>query len=348
MWEFLSSDKAPWIIAILASAIGGLWALHKWRIEKKLEKFNKINVDLFNKDDKQVVLAAVSTLGIFKKSRSYETHVTDVLLSRLYTELDYDVTNAIAKTLIQDSNQGELIMIANGISDINRNFFTQHFALKQRIEDLNKELKKDPPDPDMDAAQIAQLTKEKKELLNRHRVLLWHKQVTADAYASTMRKAYLEKRKKEIRMYLYQNDFNYAYWAQFKATDCEISRSALSSSTLVDLTFCNVDIFQTYFDYAAFHRCKIENGVIRESSFKGCNFTDTIFKNIDFDSTDFYGCQFVNTKFIDCKNLLSADFEGSQADASTVLPANVYLKTKTDIETEKIKTSGELTIKEAL
>jgi hypothetical protein len=134
---FLNGADLVWIIGILTSIIAGLNAWKKYRYEEKLKFFKETNTNLF-KEEKEIVLAAISTLSIFKRDPNFENHTTNVLLSRLYTELDYDITNAICSALIQYSNREELLDISSEILDINRNFFVQEYPVKDMTSNLEK------------------------------------------------------------------------------------------------------------------------------------------------------------------------------------------------------------------
>ena len=117
MDSFFTGANLTWIIGILSSIAAGLSALSKFRYQNKLELFKETNINIF-KQEKEEVLAAISTMSLFKKDARFERHTTNVLLSRLYTELDYDITNAICSALIQYSNRRELLDISSEISSI--------------------------------------------------------------------------------------------------------------------------------------------------------------------------------------------------------------------------------------
>ena len=269
MWELLSSSSTPWVIVTISGIISAIWGFRKLQLEKKdekekllyqnrLEKFKETNENLF-KQNKQEVLAAIATLSIFKQDEDFEKNTIDVLLSRLYTELDYDIINSILSTLIQDSNKEELIYIAGGLQDINRNFFIQDTPMKQRIVDINKVIstlytsieKQNTPefsqlvadkkaDPEIFIRNKDEVEKkyndEFRQLFSYQKYRsIWHKQVTADAYAMFMRKAYLYNRKEGLEMSLYQNDFNYVYMAELGFEQVNISRSALSYATITEI-----------------------------------------------------------------------------------------------------------------
>ncbi len=137
MDSFFTGANLTWIIGIISSIAAGLSALSKFRYQNKLELFKETNVNIF-KQEKEEVLAAISTMSVFKKDSRFESHTTNVLLSRLYTELDYDITNAICSALIQYSNRRELLDISSEILNINRNFFVQTSPVNQMISDLDR------------------------------------------------------------------------------------------------------------------------------------------------------------------------------------------------------------------
>src|ERR1043165_4500281 len=137
MDSFFTGANLTWIIGIISSIAAGLSALSKFRYQNKLELFKETNVNIFKKE-KEEVLAAISTLSVFKKDPRFERHTTNVLLSRLYTKLDYDITNAICSALIQYSNRRELLDISSEILNINRNFFVQTEPVSQMISDLDR------------------------------------------------------------------------------------------------------------------------------------------------------------------------------------------------------------------
>ena len=137
MDSFFTGANLTWIIGIISSIAAGLSALSKFRYQNKLELFKETNVNIF-KQEKEEVLAAISTMSVFKKDSRFEKHTTNVLLSRLYTELDYDITNAICGALIQYSNRSELLDISSEVLNINRNFFVQTSPVNQMISDLDR------------------------------------------------------------------------------------------------------------------------------------------------------------------------------------------------------------------
>ncbi len=393
--QLLSGTNTPWIIGILTAAITGIFSLRKiryekreennklreekrmenekLRYEKRLEKFKETNESLF-KEKKQEVLAAIATLSIFKKDPEFEKNTIDVLLSRLYTELDYDIINSILTTLIQDSNRSELLYIAEGLQDINRNFFVKKSPMDLRIGDINAAVKKlydsekvFQTDPSSYNQQLIEKKVEYELFLeNRDAVLkkyhedfnelfvyqkyrlVWHKQVSADAYATFMRKAYLANKSEELVIKLFQNDFNFVYMAEVKATSTCIERSAFgtalfvkvdfdhilaygntfSQSQIIETTFKNGDMNKTDFPSVSFDDVRFENLTVRDSSFESSvlknslfskikmkniiftktKCTNTKFENIEFENCTFNTADFVKTSFINCTGLYQDQF----------------------------------------
>jgi len=347
MDSFFTGANLTWIIGILSSIVAGLSALSKFRYENKLQLFRDTNASIF-KDKKEEVLAAISTLGVFKKDPRFEKHTTNVLLSRLYTELDYDITNAICSALIQYSSRQELIDILSDILDINRNFFIQTYPTDQRLRDVEKcwddlnaaqfeeERKKHEqgtPDNETDPATKSKQSAgeslynlenaSSKELLQTYKddslslilkkryELLWHKQITADTYSRILRRAYDARtrgwdrirqryyrligakrkynRVKWLDMNFYQNDFNYVFMAFFNTSTCNIIRSAIASSTIVDVGFLNIGrISGSSFEWNTFYNCAFQGGTAEPgTTFENCKFLKGRFEQIDLQQVNF-------------------------------------------------------------
>jgi hypothetical protein len=360
MWEnllgFFSGSTTPWIIGIISAAVTGWWALKKIRYEKRLEKFKETNESLF-KEKKQEVLAAIATLSIFKRDPEFEKNTIDVLLSRLYTELDYDIINSILTTLIQDSNRSELLYIADGLQDINRNFFIQENPMNQRIIDLNaaiQKIEKTETEYIRDQQNYKELLgkkevepevflRNKNVLLQKyneefHEVfalqkykLVWHKQVTADAYAIFMRKAYLTNRSGDLQMRLFQNDFNWAYVAEVNTTNTCIERSAFGYSLFVKVTMQNIIALDTSFVKSKFFQSRFVGGTMTEVDFSNVVFHDTVFEKIHFERCKFKVADFYSVKFINCKGLTQEDFESAlRFSDECVFPENIVIEHNDD------------------
>ncbi len=336
MWDILlqllSSSSTPWIVGIITAFITGWWALKKLRYEKRLEKFKETNASLF-KERKQEVLAAIATLSIFKRDPEFEKNTIDVLLSRLYTELDYDVINSILTTLIQDSNREELLYIARGLQDINRNFFIQEHPLNLRLSDMDNALKKlDESNRHFgndayktllaDKKVDAEIYVRNKELVQKKYEaefldlfsyqkykLVWHKQVTADAYAAFMRKAFLTKERGNLVMDLFQNDFNYVYMAEVTTTVTKVKRSAFGYGTFAEANFFNIIFERNSFANAQIQHSSFQGGRMTDTDFSSVMFDGVLFENIAFSNCNFTAAEFTRTRFINCSGLKQENFE---------------------------------------
>jgi hypothetical protein len=383
MWEFLTGGTTPWIVVVIGGLAATWWEFRKIRYTKKQEfeksryegkltKFKETNENLF-KTTKTEVLAAIATLNVFKSDPEFEKNTIDVLLNRLYTELDYDVINAILSTLIQESNINELIYIANGLQDINRNFFIQDYPMRQRMTDIinaSASLKKgeatrnqpgaekteghQPPNDDLFAENKAEVSArynaEFKELFSYYKYRnVWHKQVTADAYAMFMRKASLANREDELVMTLFQNDFNYVYMAEVKATKVRMERSAFGFATFVKVYFNNIESQENSFRKSQTFDCAFKKGSITKTTFEGIKMEQTVFEhlsmidctfkqeqpdyktkitnctfrnlklsNVSFALVDFSGTKFEQVEFSGC-SFRSADFANTQFEHCTGL-----------------------------
>lgn len=366
MWEvivkILTSDKTPWIIVTITACISGWWALKKFRYEKRLEKFKETNSNLF-KDKKQEVLAAIATLSIFKRSPEFEKNTIDVLLSRLYTELDYDIINSILTTLIQNSNKEELIYIAGGLQDINRNFFIQDYPMNQRMVDINNAIKSltttesvfntpeyetlladKKAEPEVFIRNKNEVEKkyneEFKEIFSYQKYRsIWHKQVTADAYAMFMRKAFISNKKDGLEMNLYQNDFNYVYMAELGFEKVNAARSAFSFGTITDVHFNNCEIFRCTFESSKMNITTFRNGVLERVSFKLARLEEIVFENISFRDCSFELTDILKTKFINCTGLQQDHFiDAIYFDDECIFPQGIVVE---HIESYKLRKQKE-------
>jgi uncharacterized protein YjbI with pentapeptide repeats len=157
--------------------------------------------------------------------------------------------------------------------------------------------------------------------------LVWHKQVTADAYAMFLRKAYLAKRGGNITMRLFQNDFNYVYMAEVTTTNTRIERSAFGRATFAEVHFENIYAFKSSFSGAQILQSSFKNGTMKNINFSQVKFEEVLFENIEFencffDTTDFKACSFVN-----CKGLKQEHFKDAiQLDESSVFPTGISIE----------------------
>lgn len=349
----LSGSNITLLIGLMSTLAGAYYGFKKYRYEKRLEQFREINNGLF-KQEKQEVLAAISAISIFKQDPDFKKNTTDVLLSRLYTELDYDITNAIANTLIQYSNRQELIEIANQVLDINRNFFVQTQPIKDYISDLNRgfsRLQRIKSNASSEADNILEIEKSTLERIEKRAQkefiklsakdkyeLIWRKQITADTYGRIQRKAFLKDSKQGLNMHLYQNDFNYALLADFKTAHCSIHRSAISSATIVDFEFNNITVIsRTPFNGSYFQNCSFRGGQMKSCPFFNCTFDHVIFEDVEFTDIFFADARFSNVRFINCKGLSPAHFSFAHIDDKNTLPPGITVALINQVTPEELK-----------
>lgn len=361
MKEFFQGTTLAWTVGIISGIVAGLWAFYRFVYEKKLERFNNAAANIFSNNEDEV-LAAVANLGVFKKDFFFEKNATDVLLTRLYKELNYNITNAITNALIQFSNRRELMEIANSILGINRNFFFQSKPYKDMLDDIKrqyqnvKQLKAaekkegiftiDEDDNILDK-RYARYSEEFLKLNEKVAYeLTWHKQITADTYARIIRSAnglkisrsvvFLNYLKQiilnwDFRFYnsmlsieLYQNPFAYIHLVQFKTKHCSIKRCGFEYGLLADIEFNNInEIYDCFFEGTSIIDCLFNKGVIRRSFIVNSRLRNVRFSQIRFYDIYFAGCYFDNCSFENCDGLSELHFYGATIDKKTILPGGI-------------------------
>lgn len=361
MKEFFQGTTLAWAIGIISGVVAGLWAFYRFVYEKKLERFNNAATNIFSNNEDEV-LAAVANLGVFKKDFFFEKNTTDVLLTRLYKELNYNITNAITNALIQFSNRRELMEIANSILGINRNFFFQSKPYKDMLDDIKRQYqnvkqlkaveKKEgvftiDEDDDILDKRYARYSEEFLKLNEKVAYeLTWHKQITADTYARIIRSAsglkisrsvvFLNYLKQiilnwDFRFYnsmlsieLYQNPFAYIHLVQFKTKHCSIKRCGFEYALLADIEFNNIDeIYDCFFEGTSVIDCYFNKGAIRRSFIVNSRLRNVRFTQIRFYDIYFAGCYFDNCSFENCEGLSAPHFYGTTLDNKTILPEGI-------------------------
>jgi hypothetical protein len=361
MKEFFQGANLAWLIGIISGIVAGLWAFYRFVYEKKLERFNNAATNIFSNNEDEV-LAAVANLGVFKRDYFFEKNTTDVLLTRLYKELNYNITNAITNALIQFSNRRELLEIANAILGINRNFFFQSKPYKDMLADIKteyqnvKELKAGEKkegvfaieeENDILDKRYARYSEEFLKLNEKVAYeLTWHKQITADTYARIIRRAsalriprsvvFLNYLKQIILNWdfhfygpllsieLYQNPFAYVHLVQFKTKYCSIKRCGFEYGLLADIEFNNInEIYDSFFDGSSIIDCHFNKGVIRRSFIVNSRLRNVKFTKISFYDIYFVGCIFDNCSFEACEGLSEHHFYGTVIDNKTILPESI-------------------------
>jgi uncharacterized protein YjbI with pentapeptide repeats len=333
---FLKGIDLIWIIGIISGLVTGIWAFYRFVYEKKLERFKEAATNIFS-DNEDLVLAAVANLGVFKKDFLFEKNTIDVLLTRLYKELNYNITNAIANALIQFSNRRELLYIGNEVLGINRNFFFQNKPVKYMLGDINMQftrISKIRSGNIEGIIDIKDIEKEK-EILEKRQAryveafmklnenigyeLLWHQQVTGDTYARIIRRAGALKRQNsetffgylkqvflswDFRFYgakipfnLYQNPFAYVHLVQFKTSSCSIRRSGFEKAIIADVEFNNID---EIYD-CSFNGTYLNDCIFNKGIIRASLLTGASFFSIKFRKIEFRDIFFAGATFGKCE-----------------------------------------------
>lgn len=348
MSQFLKDANLVWLIGIISAAFGGIWAFYRFVYEKKLERFNTAALNIFS-DDEDKVLAAVANLGVFKRDFLFQKITTDVLLTRLYKELNYNITNAIANALIRFSNRRELLVIADRVLDINRNFSFQTYPYNQVVADIKYHFGEVNQVSSFSSTKAIQDTIDKKvqqyaeEYISIQEKLdyeiRWHQQITAETYARIIRGIsnlkmsasvlvldYVKQvlftwdfkfYNKKIPLRLYQNCCGNILLVRFKTKSCSISRSDFTTTTIADVDFNDIDIYDCSFNRARIDDCTFNNGRIALGLIIDTAFGHVTFEKICFDNIFFSGCLFKNCTFSDCSGLNEFSFYGAEIDDKT-------------------------------
>lgn len=348
MSQFFKDANLVWLIGIISAAIGGIWAFYRFVYEKKLERFNTAALNIFS-DDEDKVLAAVANLGVFKRDFLFQKITTDVLLTRLYKELNYNITNAIANALIRFSNRRELLVIADRILDINRNFSFQAYPYKQVVADIKYHFGETNQVTSFSSSKLVQDIIDKKiqqyaeEFISIQEKLdyeiRWHQQITAETYARIIRGIGSLKMStsvlvldyvrqvlftwdfkfynKKIPLRLYQNCCGNILLVRFKTKSCSISRSDFTTTTIADVDFNDIDIYDCCFNRSRIDDCTFKQGRIAQGLIVDTEFGHVSFTNIYFDNIFFSGCIFKNCSFTGCEGLTEFSFYGTEMDDKT-------------------------------
>lgn len=317
---------------LLLGFLGALFAAYQGYVqyldEKQFNYYKEAIKKLFS-PDKEEVMASIATLGVYTHRRKYKKSTIDTLINILYTELDYDVSNAIIGVLIQSGKKKEIEYIASRVIEINRNFFIQTHPLNQREKDLKdriKELEKlKNPEPqsgekpnDKENPKL-NLENDIKNLEDNNKYKLkWHKLVTADVLAMILNKASKAGLTTGLDLEFYQNDFNYCSLAGFTIDNFSIKHTAISSGNIMDLKFKNMkEIYSSTFANSLISDCVFSGGTIDGNSFCDCDLENVVFENLTIVNSYFIGVKFVNCRFNNVKGLRPEYFFDSEIDKDT-------------------------------
>jgi uncharacterized protein YjbI with pentapeptide repeats len=311
------------ILGFAGTLFTGYMGYRKYLDEKQFTYFRENIKNLFVKN-KDELLASIAILGVYKNRKEYKKSTIDTLSNLLYTELDYDISNAIIGVLTQASELNELTYIVEKLIEINRNFFVQSYPLQSRQNDLKagyeglsgaySELIEGKTDSGKLLTDTEAALKEKwiKYKNMNDFELKWHKLATADVLAMILNKADKLNLSKNLKLDFYQNDFNYCQFAGLHLNDCSMRHSAMSTSLLFHIAFINLIINNSTFSRSSIQGCSFSGGEITSTSFINATFENVTFENTIFRDTFFFGatlrdCTFKNTKgltslhFYNCK-----------------------------------------------
>ena len=313
-------------IEVLLGFLGALFAAYEGYVrylDEKQFNFYKDTIKNLFSSNKEEVMAAIATLGVYTNRRKYKKSTIDTLINILYTELDYDVSNAIIGVLIQRGKKDEVKYISSRVIEINRNFFIQTAPLSNRERDIQDRMKEirvpdnkpaEPKEGSTEGAPKSELEIQKllKKLEDTNKFeLKWHKNVTADVLSMILNKAQKVGLTTGLDLEFYQNDFNYCYLAGFNLDNFSIRHSAISSGNIMDLKFSDMkQIYNSTFAYSYISDCFFSEGKISGSSFCFCSFNNVIFENIKFVDSFFFKASFNNCEFKGVTGLKPEQFYG--------------------------------------
>ena len=310
------------ILGFLGTLVTAYFGYKRYLQEKQFNYYRENIKNLFS-TNKEEILASIATLGIFKNVTDYKKSTIDTLINRLYTELDYDISNAISDVLTQVVTGEEAIYVSKRLIEINRNFFVQTFPLSKRktaLEDIYKlaekkylELKSTENGDKEVIGNWHGLMKEKWGEFNSQAdivdyKLLWHKQILADTLGMILRKS-TELNLPQRGLRFYQNDFNNCNFSGVTIENCFMDNSAFSQSALTDVTLRDIDIISdTTFTSSSISDCRFIKGFIKRNVFANALFTNVLFDGVAFEDVYFPGATIENCEFRNVTGLKPEQF----------------------------------------
>ncbi len=144
--KFITSQGT--IITALIGLIGTILTVNYQFMENRRkssdENFRSI-VEELSSEDEAKRLAAASKIGTFIEKDfyllkdKYHNDAVDILVNRTSVELDYNVLNAIMGAL-KKARKKDYNKIVEKLFDIERNFFIQEYAIKERKKSFDNAL----------------------------------------------------------------------------------------------------------------------------------------------------------------------------------------------------------------
>ncbi|MDX2047308.1 MAG: pentapeptide repeat-containing protein [Chitinophagaceae bacterium] len=333
----------PWdeILKILGSllAVGfsAYFGYRQYLSQKEISQYSD-NLKLIYSPKQEEVLAAIANLDTFRQTRHLKNITQNILINRLYTELDYNVCHAIANQLVNmvdDKNPGDLNRIIERLIDINYNYFLQTYGMRGRRKDLEQIAN---TAEEIYASQLQHKENEMKVfgLLDDLKLtakqkwkeynevkdtagykIKWHKQVIADTLGIVIAHA-TRRNIAGIKAVFDTNDFNYCTFRNIAIYQCSMKGSAFGSSVFQNVTLSNINFDDTDLSNSSFENCIISGGTIRATAFDSCLFTGVKFQNVQLDDASFIDSQFANCEFEDVTHANPLLFYKSEFTGSTL------------------------------
>ena len=329
------------LIGFLATLVTAYMGYKKYLNQRQFTDYKNNLKNLFS-NKKTEKLAAVATLGVYKNRRLYKQSTVDTLLNLIYTELDYDISNAVIGVLAQTDNKEDFEYIATKLIEINRNFFTQSYPMDHRKKDIEESYtsiskdflvkKNEAGKEDEELAQWKNITEKKWIILRQINdyELKWHKLATGDVLSMILRRAEQAKIINQIKIEIFQNDFNYCQFNGFSLYKGRIRRSALSVCAITDVSFIDFDVIEDCtFARTNFTGGVVSGGKIRDTSFCGAIFEGVTFKDVEFENAFFIGATLRKCVFNNVKGLNGIEFYSAYVSDDTKLDKSIREKTGT-------------------
>jgi hypothetical protein len=310
-FEDLIKIIGPILTVLIPGYIG-----YRQYMTQKNENAYSANLKMIYSPRKDEVLAAIADLETFRSSPKLQKITTNILINRLYTELDYNVCHAIANqlvTMIRREDTARLNEIIDRLIGINYNYFSQGYSLKGRIHDLEKTFN------ELEINYVEQLKNKKDEMVvigllddlkmttqqkwkelqstkDENAKILWHKQVMADTLGIVISRA-TASGFHNIKAHFSANDFNFCTFRKIFIHECKMEKSAFGQALFQDVSLDNVLLEDNTLSNSLYENTVFKNGVIRATTFHGSSFNNVKFENIVMIDTCFLNCTFDNCYF---------------------------------------------------
>jgi hypothetical protein len=314
-------------LAVFIPLIAGYFQ-YRQSVQQDLDKNFRSVIEKLSSENREERLAASSSIGTFiTKEGKYYDEATDILINRLSIELDYNVLNAIRASL-EKIEKEEYRKVIDKLLDIERNIFIQEYALKKWKDEakvafeeseqryLNREslfkqyestVDKDMLDNFKEDMNLKWETYSNRE--KDFKELTMHKQVVSD-FLSIFLKLTRTYPIEEVEFF--RNSMNFVTMIGLNLINSKLTRSAFSSSNLLNSDLEGSTIIHTFFSFSDLTNSRFANCNIKASLFN-----DAILRNVDFSGSEFKdvffaGSELTGTNFSGAKNLRPLYFYKAQ------------------------------------